>query len=181
MSVTGPCGLRNECAWKPSLAGRMSPENSEGTAGSLCPPVGVAERGSAPFCPSCPGSWWARVALGSCSRLCSKGRADRSLLNSCLRYENLGDPTTRVMFSGMRILLFGERLYVWGLGWGLRTALSEPGVGVQDKAGIEEESRFPSTVPSGSTHTLVRECYLKVQQQCLSASFKEDVPGPGSV
>lgn len=181
MSVTGPCGLRNECAWKPSLAGGMSPENSEGTAGSLCPPVGVAEHGSAPFCPSCPGSWWARVALGSCSRLAARVEQTEVSLIRVSDMRILGDPTTRVMSSGMRILLFGERLYVWGLGWGLRTALSEPGVGVQDKAGIEEESRFPSMGPSGSTHTLVRECYLKVQQQCLSASFKEDVPGPGSV
>lgn len=30
----------------------------------------------------------------------------------------------------------------------------DPGAGVQDKAGVGEESRFPSTVASDSSHTL---------------------------
>lgn len=57
------------------------------------------------------------------------------------------------MFAGMRALIYGERLYVLRLRWGLRTPLSELRVGVQDKAGIKEESRLPSTVPSDSSHT----------------------------
>lgn len=58
----------------------------------------------------------------------------------------------RVMFAGMRTLMYEER-YVLDLGWGLRATLSKPVVGVQDKqdkTDIKEESRFPSTVPSGA-------------------------------
>ena len=152
----GPCGLRNECAWRPSLAGGTSPENSEG-AGPLCPPVGGAEHGSSPFCLSCTGSWWARVALGSCSRLEAGVEETEVSLNLCLRYENLGDPINRIgSFAGMRALVYAERLCDLGLGWGrgcLRIALSEPRVGVQDKTGIKEESRVPSPAPSDSSHT----------------------------
>lgn len=70
------------------LARGMSPEKNEG-ASSLCPPVGVAEHGSVPFCPSGTGSWWARVALGNCSRLAA-GVEQREVSY------NLGDPTTRI-------------------------------------------------------------------------------------
>lgn len=123
----------------PHLAGGMNPENSEG-AGPLCPPMGVAEHGSAPS--AIRESWWARVALGSCSRLAlGVEQAEISLIR-------VSD--TRILET----LIFGERLYVLGLGGGLRTALSKPIVGVQDRAGIKEGSTFPSTVPSGSAHTL---------------------------
>lgn len=51
-------------------------------------------------------------------------------------------------------------------------------VGVQDKAGIEEESGFPLQCPL-ALRTLESACWLPLQQQCLSAS-EEDVPGLGS-
>lgn len=86
---------------------------------------------------------------------CSRDREELSLLNSCLRYQNLGRPykQNRVMFGGRRALIYGERSYVLGLGWG-RSGQSEPRAGVQDKASIGEESRFPSTVASDSSYTL---------------------------
>lgn len=43
----------------------------------------------------------------------SKGRADGSLLNLCLRHENLGDQRAEgVMFAGIRTLVYGEGLSV---------------------------------------------------------------------
>lgn len=46
-----------------------------------------------------PFVYWVMVGQGCPGKLlqaCSRGRGDRSLLNLCLRYENLGDPTNRI-------------------------------------------------------------------------------------
>lgn len=82
------------------------------------------------------------------------------------------------MFVGVRALIYGERWYVWGLGWGLRIAYQNQGWGFKIRQTSGESLGFPLQCPQVLTHPGVRKCQLMVQQQCLSASMG-DVPGPG--